>query len=108
MDARWEFQGDAAVKPSRLVVIQGEAPWVVGAEVEMLSVLTPEQLRVLHAVQALYAANGSTGCTIREVALAAGMRGLGHPCHDLVMELVTLGYVSHEPGKPRTLIPRVR
>lgn len=96
------------MKPSRLVVVRGEAPWVVGAEVEMLSVLTPEQLRVLHAVQALYAAHKPLGCTIREVALAAGMRGLGHPTHDIVMELVTLGYLSYEPGKPRTLIPRVR
>jgi hypothetical protein len=97
-----------AVTPTRLTVIQGDAPWVVGAEVEMLSVLTPEQLRVFHAVQALYATHKPLGCTIREVALAAGIRGLGHPTHDIIVELVTLGYLSHEPGKPRTLVPRVR
>lgn len=96
------------MKSSRLTVISGEASWTVGAELEVLPVLQGEQLRVLHAVQALYEKNKPLGCTIREVAVAAGIRGLGHPCHDIVMELVTLGYLSHEPGKPRTLVPRFR
>jgi hypothetical protein len=96
------------MKPSRLTVIQGEAPWIVGMQLDVLPVLRPEQLRVLHAVQALYKRSKPLGCTVREVALAAGMRGLGHPTHDIIMELVTLGYLSHEPGKPRTLVPRVR
>lgn len=96
------------MKPARLTVISGEPSWTVGAELEVLPVLQGDQLRVLHAVQSLYERNKPLGCTIREVAVAAGIRGLGHPCHDLVMELVALGYLTHEPGKPRTLVPRFR
>jgi hypothetical protein len=71
------------VKPSRLTVISGEPSWTVGAELEVLPMLQGEQLRVLHAVQSLYASTKPLGCTIREVAIAAGIRGLGHPTHTI-------------------------
>jgi hypothetical protein len=95
------------VKPSRLTVISGEPAWTVGTELEVLPVLQPEQLRVLHAVQSLYERSESVGCTVREVVFVAGLRDQGL-VHRTILFLVESGYLTHEPGKPRTLIPRVR
>lgn len=95
------------MKPSRLVVVQGEPPWEAGQCVEMLPVLTAQQLRIFHAVQALYGTHPGRGCSVREVVLAAGMRDIGLT-HDTIRELVEMGFLTHVPGKPNTIIPRFR
>jgi len=95
------------VKPSRLVVVQGKPPWEVGQCVEMLPVLTAQQLRIFHAVQALYATHPGRGCSVREVVLAAGMRDMGST-HETIRELADMGFLTHVPGKPNMIVPRVR
>jgi hypothetical protein len=95
------------VKPSRLTVVSGEAPWTVGTQLDVLPVLSAEQLRVLHAVQGLYERSRPLGCTVREVALAAGLRDQGLT-HRTILSLVESGYLTYEPGKPRALVPRFR
>jgi len=95
------------VKPSRLVVVQGEPPWEVGQCVEMLPVLTAQQLRIFHAVQALYETHPGRGCSVREVLLAAGMRDIGLT-HDTIRDLAEMGFLTHVPGKPNTIVPRFR
>jgi hypothetical protein len=94
-------------KPSRLVVVQGEPSWTVGAELEVLPVLTAHQLRIFHAVQALYETHPGRGCSVREVVLAAGMRDVGLT-HDTICELAEMGFLTRVPGKPNTLVPRFR
>ena len=95
------------MKSSRLTVVSGEPPWEVGQCVEMLPVLTAQQLRIFHAVQALYAAHPGRGCSVREVVLAAGMRDVGLT-HETIRELAEMGFLTHVPGKPNTITPRFR
>jgi enoyl reductase-like protein len=73
----------------------------------MLPVLNAQQLRILHAVQALYETHPGRGCSVREVLLAAGMRDVG-TTHDTIRELAEMGFLTHVPGKPNTIVPRFR
>jgi repressor LexA len=65
------------------------------------AVLTWRQRRVLQAIRDYVAANGCAPSS-REIAAAAGLKSASSAVHHL-RGLKTAGYVSYEPGAPRTV-----
>ncbi len=65
------------------------------------SVLTWRQRKVLQAIQDYVAAHGCSPSN-REIAEAAGLKSASSALHHL-QELKTAGYLSYEPGVPRTV-----
>ncbi len=65
------------------------------------TVLTWRQRRVLQAIREYVAANGCSPSS-REIAKAAGLKSASSAMHQL-RELKEAGYLSYEPGAPRTV-----
>jgi repressor LexA len=65
------------------------------------TVLTWRQRRVLRAIREYVAANGCSPSS-REIAKAAGLKSASSAMHQL-RELKEAGYLSYEPGAPRTV-----
>jgi repressor LexA len=70
-------------------------------EPDARAVLTWRQRKVLQAIRDYMAANGCSPSS-REIAEAAGLKSASSAMHHL-RELKTAGYVSYEPGAPRTV-----
>lgn len=89
---------------SHLVVVSGDAPWTPGQELEMLQPLGAEQRLILDALRSVYADKGRA-CTVREVALAAGLADWPKRVHATILTLVEMGYLEHDPHR---FVPRFR
>lgn len=67
----------------------------------MLEPLGAEQRLILDALRSVCAAKGR-GCTVREVAMAAGSDD-AERVHATILTLVEMGYLEHDPHR---FVPR--